>query len=52
MNNKTIVALVGALSLFSCTSYAMAQDRAHADVKNAQGTLLELLLSVRPRKGS
>ena len=37
MNNKTIVALVGALSLFSCTSYAMAQDRARADIKNAQG---------------
>jgi Cu-Zn family superoxide dismutase len=37
MNNKIIVALVGALSLFSCTSYAMAQDRARADVKNAQG---------------
>jgi Cu-Zn family superoxide dismutase len=37
MNNKTIVTLVGALSLFSCTSYAMAQDRARADVKNAQG---------------
>ena len=38
MNNKTMVALVGALSLFSYTSYAMAQDRARADVKNAQGS--------------
>ena len=38
MNNKIIVALVGALSLFSCTSYAMAQDRARAELKNAQGS--------------
>ena len=38
MNNKMIVALVGALSLFSCTSYAMAQDRARAELKNAQGS--------------
>ena len=37
MNNKTIVTLVGALSLFSCTSYAMAHDRPRADVKYAQG---------------
>ena len=37
MNNKIMVALVGALSLFNYVSYAMAQDRARADIKNAQG---------------
>ena len=37
MNNKIMVALVGALSLFNYVSYAMAQDRGRADIKNAQG---------------
>ena len=36
MNNKIMVALVGALSLFNYVPYAMAQDRARADIKNAQ----------------
>ena len=38
MNNKMMVALVGALSLWSYTPYAMAQNRARADIKNAQGS--------------
>jgi Cu-Zn family superoxide dismutase len=37
MNKKMMVALVGALSLCSYTAYATAQDRARADIKNAQG---------------
>ena len=37
MNNKMMVALVGALLLLSYTPYAMAQERARADIKNAQG---------------
>ena len=45
MNNKIIVALVGALSLFSCTSYAMAQDRARAELKNAQGSTVGTAVS-------
>jgi superoxide dismutase, Cu-Zn family len=38
MNNKMMVALVEALSLWSYTPYAMAQNRARADIKNAQGS--------------
>jgi superoxide dismutase, Cu-Zn family len=37
MSRKMILALVGALSLWSYTSHATAQDRARVDIKNAQG---------------
>jgi Cu-Zn family superoxide dismutase len=37
MNNKMMVALVWGLFLLSYTPYAIAQDRAGADIKNAQG---------------
>src|SRR5262245_27009648 len=37
MSEKMMVALVGALSLWSCASYAMAQNRVRADIKNDQG---------------
>jgi Cu-Zn family superoxide dismutase len=37
MNNKMMVALVGGLFLLSYTPHAIAQDRARADIKNAQG---------------
>ena len=32
-----VLALVGALSLLSCTANATEQDRARAEIKNAQG---------------
>jgi Cu-Zn family superoxide dismutase len=32
-----VVALAGAVSLLSYTPHAVAEDRAHADIKNAQG---------------
>jgi hypothetical protein len=48
-----MVALVGALSLWSYTPYAMAQNRAPARILRAlRGARLEPLLSVRPRMGS
>jgi superoxide dismutase, Cu-Zn family len=38
MNKKmNVIALAGAISLVSYTPHAMAEDRAHADIKNAQG---------------
>jgi Cu-Zn family superoxide dismutase len=37
MNNKMMVALVWGLFRLSYTPYAIAQDRAGADIKNAQG---------------
>jgi superoxide dismutase, Cu-Zn family len=37
MNNKMMVALVGGLFLLSYTPHAIAQERARADIKNAQG---------------
>ena len=51
MNNKMMVALVWGLFLLSYTPYAMHRTGRARISKTLRGTLLELLLSVRPRMG-